>query len=791
VAWTTFLLPLVAFAGAGNIDAYVYDLKTGAEVRAYTARLVGTGGYDRTITVGNTSYVRFANVPTDQIYTLTVSKADYIDRSIPQIIPSHANTRTFNLGLTPASGVQLVNISGVVVDALTNAPLRNAYVEAYRVASGSTSRRVYAMTGPTGRFTLSNCVPGTYVIWAWRVGYYQSPNLEIQVSDLLNDAVIPCAPHDAVVTITNWRLNQFYDALSGDELRAGECVMQSEAGWTMRFNFWRSQQIDRLPANQRYTITVRYNNTDRTYYPSTRVGFLFTGDTTEYTSHYLIPGDVQTGSLSGVVRNMLNGAPVEGALVQIRYGTRPLQSMYTDSQGRYAFSNLPRDTRELIVDVSKPGWRSYSWRMPPLTASGNTNDLFTCPNNTPVGDLRLYVYDEPTGSYIGNSVLQINFPGGRSMRVDLPDGNYDEIAGLPAWQLYDLIATAPGYRSVTYLAQWVPYNSERAVSFNLLRATQSVGRIFGTVRDMRTGDPIPNAVVSAYSITRADSMGRYSLTEQPIGSYNLTVSAPGYNTRTVQVQVSSGDTMLDFALVPAEYPVGRVYGYVRDVTTGDEIPNSTAVAVAPNGWTVTYATGPSSGYYNFPELPSDMPFTFIGSAAGYNSAQVINFWPQQGGTTQIDLRLTPSWGGLRMQTTHKGTVHLSGYEGDLSRVWLTVEVYQHGALIWRQDVRLNPDGSYEISCPVSETADLRLKADRWISQWLPAVALDTVQELPEVRFTQIGDVNDDDQIDDADLMTILYQFGMKEPNAPDLNGDGYVDDGDLLLVLLHFGAQGR
>lgn len=162
LAWFSVLA--CAFAGAGNLDFYVYDLKTGAEVRAYTARLVGTGGYDRTITVGNTNYVRFANVPTDQTYTLTVSKADYIDRSIPQIVPSHANTRTFNLALTPASGVQLVTISGTVVDAVTNAPLRNAYVEAYRVASGSTARRVYAMTGPTGRFNLPNCVPGTYVI---------------------------------------------------------------------------------------------------------------------------------------------------------------------------------------------------------------------------------------------------------------------------------------------------------------------------------------------------------------------------------------------------------------------------------------------------------------------------------------------------------------------------------------------------------------------------------------------------------------------------------------------------
>jgi hypothetical protein len=55
----------------------------------------------------------------------------------------------------------------------------------------------------------------------------------------------------------------------------------------------------------------------------------------------------------------------------------------------------------------------------------------------------------------------------------------------------------------------------------------------------------------------------------------------------------------------------------------------------------------------------------------------------------------------------------------------------------------------------------------------------------------IGDTNDDDRVDDADLLEILLRFGEKEVNAPDLNGDGLVDDADLLLILLHFGAQGR
>jgi hypothetical protein len=789
LAWN--LLLALGLAGSGNIDCYVYDMKTGAEVRNYTARLVGTGGYDQTVTVGNTNYVRFSSVPTNQLYTLTVSKDGYYSRSIYRIIVSHANTRRFDLGLTPTDVSTRFAISGRVVDAVTNQPIANAYVAGYRSVSGSSARRIYAITDSQGRFTFENCIPGSYFVWAWREGYYQSPSLAFNnVATAINDVLLPCAPHGT--PLCNWILNRFYDALSGSELRSGEALLQSESGWTMRFNFWSGLELERLPALLRYNITVRYVNTDTTYHPSTRVGFLFVQGVDNSTYHYLVPGDVQVGTLTGVVRNMLNGQPVPNAWVNLRYGNRSIASMYTDSQGRYTFNNVPRDYRGLVVDISKPGWVSYSWVLPALTASSVSNNLFICPNGTPAGDLRFYIYDEAAGYSVDGATLQITLPSGHSTRVDMGSGYGVTVSGLPAWQLYDLTVTAPGYRSTTYIAQSVPYNSERSISFYLRRSSQAVGRILGTVRDLFTGAPIPNAVVSSYSSTRTNNQGRYTLDEQPIGTYNLTASAAGYNSRTVQVRVSSGDTLMDLFLIPAEYPVGGVYGYVRDATNnGWEVANSTVVAVASNGLTLTYHTAPDSGYYNFPDLSADMPVTFIASASGYNSAQVENFWPRWGGTHQIDFSLMPSWGGLRMGRSIKGSVQLSGYEGDLSQVWLTVEAYQYDALVWRQDVRLNPDGSYEVNCPLGEVADLRLKADRWISQWLPAIDWGSVDALPQVRLQTIGDTNDDDRIDDGDLMEILLRLGQKEPNAPDLNGDGYVDDADLLLVLLNFGASGR
>ena len=53
-----------------------------------------------------------------------------------------------------------------------------------------------------------------------------------------------------------------------------------------------------------------------------------------------------------------------------------------------------------------------------------------------------------------------------------------------------------------------------------------------------------------------------------------------------------------------------------------------------------------------------------------------------------------------------------------------------------------------------------------------------------------GDVNDDDIINDADLLAVLFAFGSNDFWA-DADGDGVVNDADLLMVLFNFGAVGE
>ncbi|OYT74888.1 MAG: hypothetical protein CFK49_06075 [Armatimonadetes bacterium JP3_11] len=56
----------------------------------------------------------------------------------------------------------------------------------------------------------------------------------------------------------------------------------------------------------------------------------------------------------------------------------------------------------------------------------------------------------------------------------------------------------------------------------------------------------------------------------------------------------------------------------------------------------------------------------------------------------------------------------------------------------------------------------------------------------QIVYRVAGDVSGDGCTDDADLLTVLFNFGSNNPEA-DLNGDGVVDDADLLTVLFYFG----
>jgi hypothetical protein len=67
------------------------------------------------------------------------------------------------------------------------------------------------------------------------------------------------------------------------------------------------------------------------------------------------------------------------------------------------------------------------------------------------------------------------------------------------------------------------------------------------------------------------------------------------------------------------------------------------------------------------------------------------------------------------------------------------------------------------------------------------VTLD-IDNIRIYRKAVAGDVNCDGCVDDADLLTVLFEFGSTDITPADVNSDRVVDDADLLTVLFNFGS---
>jgi hypothetical protein len=103
---------------------------------------------------------------------------------------------------------------------------------------------------------------------------------------------------------------------------------------------------------------------------------------------------------------------------------------------------------------------------------------------------------------------------------------------------------------------------------------------------------------------------------------------------------------------------------------------------------------------------------------------------------------------------------------------------------------LGAGGSYSLQTGVTGTVQARVYVPGWLAQ-RQTLAVGNSGVITANWSLINGDVNRDNQIDDADLLQVLFAFGQTGANLPaDCNGDGAVDDADLLIVLFNFGAVG-
>lgn len=119
------------------------------------------------------------------------------------------------------------------------------------------------------------------------------------------------------------------------------------------------------------------------------------------------------------------------------------------------------------------------------------------------------------------------------------------------------------------------------------------GSIAGTVTDATSGNPIPNALVTAQGRNNAggqaytDERGHYLIENLEPGHYRVRAEhrhyEPGAYGSPVRVMANQPSTGIHIRLRPRQRDPGAITGRVTDRATGEPIPGAVVVARGPNG----------------------------------------------------------------------------------------------------------------------------------------------------------------------------------------------------------------
>lgn len=139
-----------------------------------------------------------------------------------------------------------------------------------------------------------------------------------------------------------------------------------------------------------------------------------------------------------------------------------------------------------------------------------------------------------------------------------------------------------------------------------------------------------------------------------------------------------------------------------------------------------------------------------------------------------------------------GTITLEGYQASPAGQSITIALRPPGATVPLrvETLSLAPNGTYTLYQVPPGVYDVAFQGAHWLRRVVRNVHVNGCVSGLNASLSN-GDVNGDNRIDDADLLSVLFAFGQSGQGfAEDLNGDGRIDDADLLTMLFNFGRIG-
>jgi protocatechuate 3,4-dioxygenase beta subunit len=264
------------------------------------------------------------------------------------------------------------------------------------------------------------------------------------------------------------------------------------------------------------------------------------------------------GTVMGTVTDYNNGEPIEGAHVEISYH-ETVREVYTDSDGKYKFDNVPECYCLKTINVTMKGYISESKEVGVSGVTVVDFELWIEEQEPPQGTVMGTVTDYHNGEPIEGARVEISYHETVREMITQADGKYafDEVPECRC--LKTIKVTKKGYipesKEVSVLGEIV-------VDFELRIEEQEPptegGVLTGIVSDAATGDPIADVLMTlAYHETvlteYTDAEGRYTFTNVPICFClkDISASKDGYKAQKESVAIDE-ETHQDFSLEPIE-----------------------------------------------------------------------------------------------------------------------------------------------------------------------------------------------------------------------------------------------
>ncbi|MCS7272690.1 MAG: carboxypeptidase regulatory-like domain-containing protein [Fimbriimonadales bacterium] len=739
----------------------VYDLFTGATVNNANVQVASD---DNQI---------------NRTYTVTVSHLNYRTRTLRGIILRRDATTYCDVYLTRT--LQTVGrISGTVRNAMNGQPIANAYVSVTL-----NNRSVWTFTDSAGQYTTDNLPRATYTVLADARNYH---------SQRVSAAVVPnqTTTADLVLTPLSEPVGNLYghtyDIISGNNVNNATVTLISDLGWSLTVSTGNGNYYswENLPVRTRYKLAAAAEG----YRSTNRVNIELSTAYDTRVDLFLPSAGTPAANLSGRVYDIRTGNPISNAFVQLTHQGRPV-SVFANEQGVFQFNGLVPTSYDLYA--WHPNYNDQVLNNVPLRAGDSSADILLTADGTPVGGFEFYGYNFATGGAVNNVRIRITAPSGHSMTTYSGAGSYYEfVSNLPVGVPLRIEAFAPGFRSRLYANRYVRLGRTDRINIWFVPEDINVGRLTGRVTDLFTGAGIANAYVfmeqvgtGRWAPTYTDASGNFTIDELFPTTYNVSIGAPGYyESVAYNVPIAIGDNAIEFALTPYNYPSGRLYGDVVNAANNQGINNAVVLLISSTGTTRITYTGNGSRF-DFDNLAYDQRYTLVGQAAGFQPGQVSNVEVPAFGEVYVRLPLNAGSGGLI------GRIVLQGFTGNpAGRVQARVQIRSGNQLVREATVTLGDSGAFVVPNVPNGTYNIWIKPRGWLASLTNGI---TIPNLLPIAFLSgaHGDVNDDNVINNADLLEILFNFGQSGSNlAADLNYDGSVNNADLLIVLFNFGQQG-